>query len=142
MLDEAYLRAAPPKSTGRDLFNPVWLAGKLAHFADVAAVDVQATLTEFTATALAKAMQVYGRAGSSLRVCGGGALNGWLMQRLAALLPGVSVESTSSVGIDPLQVEATAFAWLAHKAVQRQKLDLKSITGARGARVLGCIYPA
>ena len=77
-----------------------------------------------------------------LIVCGGGALNTHLMARLGSLLPGTSVESSAQSGLPPLQVEATAFAWLARKTVRREKLSLQSTTGAKGARVLGCIYPA
>jgi anhydro-N-acetylmuramic acid kinase len=75
-----------------------------------------------------------------LIVCGGGALNTHLMQRLASLLPGVTVESSALSGLPPLQVEATAFAWLARKTVRGEKLELKSTTGAKGARMLGCLY--
>ena len=75
-------------------------------------------------------------------VCGGGALNSFLMRRLHQLLPQVKVASSAEWGLPPLQVEATAFAWLARKAVRREKLELTSTTGARGARVLGGIYPA
>ena len=142
LLDEDFLRVAPPKSTGRDLFNPAWLAIRLQAFAGAATpVDVQATLTEFTARACADSFQRHASGASALRVCGGGALNAHLMARLAALLPGVEVTSTAAHGLDPLQVEAAAFAWLAQKAVRRERLPLQSITGARGARVLGCIYP-
>ena len=77
-----------------------------------------------------------------LAVCGGGALNDHLMRRLAALLPGTQVLSTADAGLPPLQVEAAAFAWLARKALRGESLALESTTGARGARVLGCIYPA
>jgi anhydro-N-acetylmuramic acid kinase len=52
------------------------------------------------------------------------------------------VGSSAEAGLPPLQVEAAAFAWLARKTVRREKLDLQSTTGARGARVLGCVYPA
>jgi len=75
-------------------------------------------------------------------VCGGGALNDQLMTRLAARLPGVEAMSTSTLGLHPLQVEAAAFAWLGWQAVEGQAQPLQSITGAKGARVLGCIYPA
>jgi anhydro-N-acetylmuramic acid kinase len=75
-------------------------------------------------------------------VCGGGALNTHVMRRLQALLPAVSVVSTAVGGLPPQQVEATAFAWLARKAIRRERLELESTTGARGARVLGAIYPA
>jgi anhydro-N-acetylmuramic acid kinase len=58
------------------------------------------------------------------------------------LLPQAQVISSAAAGLPPLQVEAAAFAWLAMKAVRGEKLDLQSTTGARGARVLGGIYPA
>jgi anhydro-N-acetylmuramic acid kinase len=61
---------------------------------------------------------------------------------LRALLPDVQVSSSADWGLPPQQVEAMAFAWLARRAVRREKLELQSITGARGARVLGCVYPA
>ena len=42
---------------------------------------------------------------------------------------------------DPQLVEATAFAWLAKQALEGKPGNLPSVTGARGARVLGAIYP-
>jgi anhydro-N-acetylmuramic acid kinase len=39
-------------------------------------------------------------------------------------------------------VEAAAFAWLARATVRREPGNLASVTGARGARVLGALYPA
>ncbi|MNT70879.1 Anhydro-N-acetylmuramic acid kinase [compost metagenome] len=77
-----------------------------------------------------------------LIVCGGGALNDHLMARLRALLPGVQVQASSEHGLPPQQVEAAAFAWLARRTVRREPGNLASVTGARGARVLGAIYPA
>ena len=142
MLQEAFFALPPPKSTGRDLFNPRWLAQRLAGFAQLAPEDVQATLTELTASACAMDVQRHGPGSESLIVCGGGALNTLLMRRLQARLPSLSVVSSESLGLPPLQVEAAAFAWLARRAILRQTASLKSITGARGARVLGAIYPA
>ena len=55
--------------------------------------------------------------------------------------PGVQVASTDAHGLPPLQVEAAAFAWLAAKTMKRETGSLESVTGARGARVLGAIYP-
>ena len=77
-----------------------------------------------------------------LLVCGGGAFNDRLMQRLAAHLAGTAVGSTAAVGISPLQVEALAFAWLAQAFVSRRPGNLAAVTGARGPRVLGALYPA
>lgn len=140
-LDTPYLHSPPPKSTGRDLFNPSWLTATLDDQAGVAPEDVQATLTEFTAQACARDVRAHAPAASELVVCGGGALNTHLMQRLAEALPGVRVVSSDARGLPALQVEAAAFAWLAFKAVHRETASLPSVTGARGARVLGAIYP-
>lgn len=142
LLDEPYFALPPPKSSGRDLFNPGWLRGKLARFGHLTPADVQATLTELTADCCAADLQRYGPDCTRLIVCGGGALNLRLMQRLQALLPGCEVVSSDQQGLPPLQVEAAAFAWLARRAVRGETGSLKSVTGARGARVLGTITAA
>lgn len=139
---EPFFGRMPPKSTGRDLFNGPWLDCQLRGFETAAPQDVQATLTELTAAACADEALRHEPKLARLLVCGGGALNTHLMARLQALLPGVAVMSSADAGLPPLQVEATAFAWLARKTVRREKLELQSTTGARGARVLGCVYPA
>ena len=64
-----------------------------------------------------------------------------LMRRLQEALPTAAVCSSADHGLPPLQVEATAFAWLARRAVLRETGSLQSVTGARGARILGAIYP-
>ncbi|AVS71831.1 anhydro-N-acetylmuramic acid kinase [Paracidovorax avenae] len=142
LLSEAYLHQPPPKSTGRDLFNAAWLQSHLQELPALPPPDVQATLTELTARACAMAMESHGRGGRQLAVCGGGARNGLLMRRLAALLPGVEVLTTDAFGLPPQQVEAAAFAWLAHRALHRQPGNLPQVTGAAGPRVLGALYPA
>jgi len=150
LLADPYFSAPPPKSTGRDLFHLAWLQSQLAaHTASQSAsappltpVDVQATLADLTARSCADDMRRHAPGVTRLIVCGGGAFNTHLMRRLAALLPGVQVMSSDAAGLPPLQVEAAAFAWLARQAILREKLDLTSTTGARGARVLGGIYPA
>lgn len=146
LLAEPFLQQPPPKSTGRDLFHADWLAGHLSASATSAAdarpAEVQATLTEFTARACASAVQRFGRGGGELLVCGGGAFNTQLMQRIAALRPGVAVDTTAARGLPPQQVEAAAFAWLARQALLGLPGNLPAVTGARGPRILGAIYPA
>jgi len=143
LLSEPYLRRAPPKSTGRDLFNAGWLDAELQALGkSVPAADVQATLAEFSARAATDALNEHLPQVDRLLVCGGGALNDHLMHRLAALLPGVRVTSTAVAGVPPLQVEALAFAWLAQAFSMRRPGNLATVTGARGARVLGALYPA
>ena len=141
LLSESYLSKQPPKSTGRDLFNPAWLQHHLNDLPDLSPQDIQATLTAFTAEACVRDVREHAPSAQQLIVCGGGALNGHLMALLAQGLPGVQVRSSEQHGLPPLQVEAAAFAWLAFKAVRREPASLTSVTGARGARVLGALYP-
>lgn len=140
LLEEPFFKQPPPKSTGRDLFNQSWLQSKLQGFENLPAQDVQATLTELTSRCCVDCARSAGC--ERLIVCGGGALNTHLMARLQHLLPGCAVAGSDSFGLPPLQVEATAFAWLARQCVDRKTASLQSVTGASGARILGAIYPA
>jgi anhydro-N-acetylmuramic acid kinase len=146
MLSDPYFALPPPKSTGRDLFNRVWLERHLAAFASEKPQNVQRTLIELTASPIEYCVSSYEKRSilkiKELIVCGGGAFNTALMRRLQELMPSALVVSSAERGLPPQDVEATAFAWLARQTVLRQSLPLSSVTGARGARVLGCIYPA
>lgn len=143
LLADAYFASPPPKSTGRDHFNVDWLTHALAACSPLpAAADVQATLCEATAAIIANDVQAHAPSAVDLLVCGGGALNSDLMTRLRARLPGLLVLSSAARGLPPLQVEASAFAWLARQCWHGQKAGEAAVTGARGARVLGAIYPA
>ena len=141
LLQEDYLLQTPPKSTGRDLFNPDWLQVRLQGFGTAAPADIQATLTAFTAQACMADVRRHAPDARQLIVCGGGALNRQLMGLLQAGLGQTEVVSSEVHGLPPLQVEAAAFAWLACKCLRREPASLPSVTGARGARVLGAIYP-
>jgi anhydro-N-acetylmuramic acid kinase len=141
---ETYFDLAPPKSTGRDLFNPDWLVPRLCALPDAATVaphDVQATLTELTAWACAQAVLRHAAGASRVIVCGGGALNVQLMHALTARLPTLLVQTSDAWGVPIDQVEAAAFAWLARALVRREPGNLMAVTGAVGPRVLGALYP-
>ena len=142
LLAEPYFERGPPKSTGRDLFDAAWLDARLAG-KDATAADVMATLTELTACSVCAALARDAPDLEGLIVCGGGAYNDHLLQRLRGLLgPGVSVSSSAEAGVPPDQVEALAFAWLAWACVAGRPGSLAAVTGARGPRVLGALYPA
>ena len=143
LMREPYFHQPAPKSTGRDLFHMEWLDAHLAGFTHVAAADVQATLTALTAETIARAVLDEGVAVDAVYVCGGGAYNGALLRSLAAALGGqVPVESTAALGIAPNRVEALAFAWLGYRFTQRQPGNMPAVTGAKGPRILGALYPA
>jgi anhydro-N-acetylmuramic acid kinase len=138
-----YLAQRPPKSAGREQFNLDWLDAILGSLNQaIAPPDVQATLLEFTALSLADAVKRECPGAQELYVCGGGAHNGALIARIRTHLSNLRVDTTAALGIDPDWMEALAFAWLARQALHRAPGNLPSVTGARGPRILGAIYPA
>ncbi len=143
LLDNDFFALEPPKSTGRDLFSLAWLDAQLAPFVQQhAPQDIQHTLAEFTASPCIAGVKSYGKESTQLIVCGGGAYNTHVMARLTAGLPGLDVQSSEAHGLPPLQVEASAFAWLARQHVHHIPGNLPGVTGAAGPRVLGATYPA
>ena len=142
LLSDPFFLTKGPKSTGREVFNLGWLQQHLGRLPALQPQDIQATLLELTALTIVESLQTAQAQTETLLVCGGGAHNGALMQRLAALLPSTLVSSTATHGVDPDWVEAMAFAWLAHCCLEGIAANRPSVTGARGLRVLGAIYPA
>ena len=143
LISHPYLKQPPPKSAGREQFNLGWLDATLSNLDQpVAPADVQTTLLEFTARSLCDAVNRECCGAQELYVCGGGAHNGLLMQRINAHLPDLRVATTSALGIAPDWVEALAFAWLARQTLHHAPGNLPAVTGARGERILGAIYPA
>jgi anhydro-N-acetylmuramic acid kinase len=140
LLGEPYFFHAPPKSTGRDVFNLEWLADCWPSVAELPPQDVQATLLELTAVSIADAIRQTTPDPDQMLVCGGGVHNNTLMQRLKELLQDQQVFSTSEVGLDPDWVEAMAFAWLAKQTLAHQAGNLPAVTGAKHGVILGGIY--
>ncbi len=135
MLDDPYFSKQAPKSTGREYFNPAWLESYIKQVPKLNDADIQATLTELTAQTIAKDCS----AAEEIILCGGGAKNGFLKERIA-ILSHKSVKTTNDYAIDSDFLEAMIFAWLAYKRIHKQNIDLKNITGASKNSVLGAIY--
>ena len=140
LLADPYLKKPPPKSAGREEFNLDWLDRCLTP--SMAAADIQATLLEFTAASLAEAIHRHCPGSVEVYLCGGGAHNAALLQRIAALLRPAHVAGTDDLGVDADWMEALAFAWLARQTLLRLPGNLPQVTGARGPRILGAIHPA
>jgi anhydro-N-acetylmuramic acid kinase len=140
LLEEPFLDAEPPKSTGRELFDMGWLTQRLPARYDAA--DVQSTLTEFTARSIVQAIDRFCPGTEEIYLAGGGARNGTLVRRIAGLAGERPVATTDALGVPTGHVESMAFAWLAMKCVKREPVDLTAATGAREPRVLGAIYAA
>ena len=145
LIEHPFFARTYPKSTGREDFNLAWLQDELQKFDQASAhiryssADVQATLTELTAMSASMQINMFinPHENSSVYVCGGGALNDYLMTRLQAHLPHCMVETTASLGLNPAWVEAVAFAWLARQTLIGETGNLPAVTGANKGVVLG-----
>jgi anhydro-N-acetylmuramic acid kinase len=137
MISDDYFKKLPPKSTGREYFNATWLANYLPIFNPIKDEDIQRTLLELTALSVANDIKTTNA--TKVVVCGGGAKNLFLTQRLEALCEREVVLS-DSLGANGDALEAMAFAWLAYKRVKNEVVELSSVTGARKDSLLGGIY--
>ncbi len=140
LLADPYFTALPPKSTGREYFHAGWLTQRVP--AGLRPQDVQATLAELTARSIADAIRRFLPVCDEVFVCGGGAHNRDLMERLRARLKPLPLATTDALGLAPDWVEATAFAWLAHRTLEAKPGNLPSVTGAQHPVILGGIYRA
>lgn len=141
-LKEKYFQQAPPKSTGRELFNGSWLERKLKPYFYLEPEVVQATLCHLTAGCIITAILDYAPETDAVYISGGGAHNIELVRAIQAGLEHRKVTKVDELGIGADWVEAVAFAWLAQQTLNRQTGSLPEVTGAKGPRILGAIYPA
>ncbi len=140
LLDEPWLQHKPPKSTGPELFNLKWLK-RLIDDIDVRPEDVQRTLCEYSAMTAADAIHTYAPHNQEVIVCGGGAYNPLLIERLQNLLSATPVLTSDSYGISPTWIEGGLFAWLAWRTLNRMTGNIPMSTGADRETILGAIHP-
>ena len=140
MMSDDYFSMAYPKSTGREKFNSGWLDDCLL---EVGAkndnniprpTDVQRTLLELTALSISNEVLKFNT--DITLLCGGGAKNTFLVERIEALMPNVEVAIAQNAD----EIEAMTFAWLAYKRIHEEEVNLKEVTGARKNSILGAIY--
>jgi anhydro-N-acetylmuramic acid kinase len=144
LLDEEYFSLAPPKSTGRELFNLAWLQHKIellekSKKVELAEQDIQATLIALTSKSIANAINQLGLNDFQVYACGGGMHNQFLLSQLGQLL-NQKILTTNDLGIDGDFLEAMTFAWLAKRRLENKTGNLTSVTGAKQEKVLGAVY--
>lgn len=139
LLCDPYFDVLPPKSTGTDYFSLAWLEKNIADQV-FRPEDVQATLLHLTAQSIVQAIKQHYPKVDRVLICGGGCHNAFLVQILTDLLP-CPLETTEFYGVAPDWVEAIAFAWLAREHIKGRSGNIVDVTGAKGNRVLGALYP-
>lgn len=137
-----YFNKPPPKSTGRELFNLAQFELHTPEMNSLKKEDVLASLIELTAISISRGIEQWGYTEGELFLCGGGARNIYLVERIQHHLLNIRIGLTDDLGIPADMVEACAFAWLAYRTMNGLNGNLPNATGAKGPRVLGAIYPA
>ncbi len=142
MVRHPYLRARPPKSTGREEFGDAFVHNLLRSGRRYDREDIVATASQFTAFAVydgyrrfvAKRMRA-----DEVIVSGGGARNRFFIDELRRYFSGAKVRLVDEFGISPGTKEAVCFAILAHETMAGHSANLPGVTGARKRVVLGKI---
>lgn len=135
-----FLARKPPKSAGREEFDPAWLDALVPPAAQPE--DVLSTLLELTVRGVANSVRSYCAGSREVWLSGGGAHNDELCRRLAGHLPNHRMGNTDELGVHVDWVESLACAWLAQQCLAGRVGNLAQVTGARGARILGAVYQA
>ena len=139
MQQEPYFATAPPKSTGRELFNSRWIDN--FNLGAISPVDVQRTLLELTAQTIAAEIRLVAPGGAEVILCGGGRRN-LALRRCLDLTLGRPTQTTEDYDWDGDHLEAGLCAWIAAMTLTGRAANLPSVTGAAGPRLLGAIFPA
>jgi anhydro-N-acetylmuramic acid kinase len=147
LLAADYFKQAPPKSTGRELFNAAYVANLIAKCRaakkGATTADIVATATALTARSIADAYRRFlPEPIEEVLISGGGAANPALAQMIEQEAGGLTVRRFGEVFVDGEAKEAIAFALLAKLFLERKPGNVVAVTGARGPRVLGKLTPA
>ena len=134
MLADAYFSENYPKSTGREKFNMMWINKIISQYSiALSPKDIQRTLLELVAQSISNEVLKFKR--DKILLCGGGAKNTFLCQRIA-ILSELKVE----ISMYADEIEAMTFAWLAHERMHQREVNLKDVTGASKNSILGAVY--
>ena len=112
----------PPKSLDRNDFAALKLG-------DVAPADGAATLTAFTAAAIARVVPLLPKVPKSWIVAGGGARNLTMLRMLRERVAPATVEAADVLGWSPDAIEAQAFGFLAVRGMKGLPLSYPATTG-------------
>ncbi len=145
-LSDPFIAQLPPKSTGREYFGVDFLekCWQQAQTKNLSEADWLASLTEFTARTVLENYRLFlPQMPDEILLCGGGARNSYLHDRLQKLAGDIPVGITDDAGVDHDAKEAIAFAVLAYwRYLHQFPSNLPKVTGASQPMLLGEIHEA
>jgi anhydro-N-acetylmuramic acid kinase len=139
VMSEKFFKRKPPKSCGREEFGEIYLQSLEKKMSELSFEDQMATLTDITAASIAKAIESLPTLPAELILCGGGAKNEFLKDRIQFFNPKVKVHTCIDLGWPAEAIEGAAFALLAAARVWGVPANIPRTTGAKKAVLLGKI---
>lgn len=137
LMQDEYVIATPPKSTGREYFDREYIR---RYFNDThKGKDVICTLTHFTAKSIAHNIEKFCRKCDKLIIGGGGAKNAYMLACLDEYLPNTKIVNSAEYGVPSDAKEAIAFAYFAYRTAKGLPSNVPAVTGATQEVVLGSI---
>ena len=144
MLKDSYFSMISPKSTGREYFGNKWLTKFITKEYDLnnqqTKLNLLTTLAEITAYTISREINIAITDCEEVLICGGGAKNSYLLERIKHYLSKKVVKPSDDFGIPAQWVESMAFAWLAKQTYNKLASNLPSVTGAKHPVILGAVY--
>jgi anhydro-N-acetylmuramic acid kinase len=142
MASHPYLSVAPPKSTGREMFDSTFIKRILKRTRRERKDDVIATVSEFTALSIYQSYLKFIKRQTGLHeifASGGGAHNNYIMNALQRYFDGIAIRSTDEMNISSDAKEAICFALLANETIAGNPGNVPGATGASRPTILGTI---
>jgi anhydro-N-acetylmuramic acid kinase len=137
ILADPFFTQKPPKSTGRELFGQPYLEKIMALLGKASSEDIIATLAEITVRGITDFVGKFAPGVEELFVCGGGAHNVHIMNRIGAILTDIKVTTTAELSFDPDYIESILWAFLAWRFIKAEPVSARNFTGAKRTYIPG-----
>ncbi len=135
-----FFKLPPPKSTGREMFGAKFADRLLCDLSGSSNEDIVATAAEITVRSIAEFKKKYAPSVEEIYLCGGGAKNGYLVNRLARIFPSVRIGETSELGFASENIEAMLWAYLAYQYINGVSVNASRFTGAEKQYLPGALW--
>ena len=135
LLNISFFKKSFPKSTGKELFNTKLFSTTLLKNSPE---NILATLAELTAVSISDAIKKNKHQFDDLIICGGGAKNKFLINRISNLVS-KDVMLSENLGYDVQAIESMAFAWMGYKRLNNESLKVQIEKNKYNKGLLGSV---
>ncbi len=133
MLSHQFFKSSFPKSTGKELFNFLFIPKSLLQHSPE---DVLATLCDLSAISIIDSIKKNNHKYKEIILCGGGTKNQMLVERINFHAKKECVIS-NEIGFESKAIESMAFAWFGYKRINNKPLSIQTKSKENAKGLLG-----